>query len=106
MAMGYSGIVRQGESQMLKLWTSAILFFAAPISIAGAADIAPLPTEPEWTFTLAPYVWAAGLQGKVAQFGLPEVDVDATFGDILKHFDIGVMAAGEVRHDRFSIATD
>ncbi len=78
-----------------------------------AADIAeapppepPPPVESGWTFTLAPYVWLAGINGDVAQFGLPKVDIDASISDILSNFDIGVMAAGEVRYNRFSFATD
>jgi opacity protein-like surface antigen len=77
---------------------------------AAAADLAP-PEEPVapdggWTFTFAPYLWAAGMQGDIAQFGLPEVEVDLSFTDILDHFDIGVMGVAEARHDRFGILTD
>jgi opacity protein-like surface antigen len=77
---------------------------------AAAADLAP-PEEPVapdggWTFTFAPYLWAAGMQGDIAQFGLPEVDVDLSFSDIMQNFDIGVMGVGEARHDRFGILTD
>jgi opacity protein-like surface antigen len=77
---------------------------------AGAADLAP-PAEPVaanggWTFAFAPYLWAAGMTGDIAQFGLPEVDVDLSFSDIMENFDIGFMGVGEVRHDRFGILTD
>ena len=86
---------------------------AAVMSLAGpvaAADLAP-PEEPiapdgGWSFTFAPYLWAAGMQGDIAQFGLPEVDVDLSFSDIMKNFDIGVMGVGEARHGRFGVLTD
>jgi hypothetical protein len=56
----------------------------------------------DWSLTLAPYVWAAGLKGTVATLpGLPSIDVDASFQDILENFDIGAMAMVELRHGRF-----
>ena len=51
-------------------------------------------TESGWTFSFAPYFWAAGLSGDVAQFGLPEAHVDASFSDIFDHLDFGAMAIG------------
>src|SRR5690606_31845304 len=59
-----------------------------------------------WTFSVAPYFWAAGLSGEVGQFGLPPVDVDADFSDIFDHLDFGAMAIGEARYDRYSIFGD
>lgn len=90
-----------------KLILTAIAL-AVAIPMAGAADLANPPAEPEsgWSFTFAPYLWAAGMDGKVAQFGLPEVEIDASFGDVLKNFDIGLMGVGEARYGRFGIATD
>ncbi|TXI00580.1 MAG: hypothetical protein E6Q76_18220 [Rhizobium sp.] len=80
--------------------------------LAGAADLAPAiapqpePGTPGWTFTFAPYFWAAGISGKTANFGLPTVDVHENFGDILSDIDFGFMAAGDARYDRYSIMTD
>ncbi len=79
-----------------------------------AADVSPLLTQdpkpaevPEgWTFSIAPYLWMAGISGETAQFGLPTVDIDADFGDILRHLDFAFMAAGEARYDRFSVIGD
>ena len=81
---------------------------------AGAADVyspvAPetqqVVTEEGWTFAVAPYFWAAGISGEVGQFGLPPVDVDASFGDIFDHLDFGAMAIGEARYGRYSIFGD
>ncbi|MDC7741219.1 DUF481 domain-containing protein [Rhizobium binxianense] len=85
----------------------------ATASPSLAADLTPLvpnakPIESPsgWTFTVAPYFWGAGISGDIAQFGVPEVHVDADFGDILKNLDFAFMAAGEARHDRFSIFGD
>lgn len=63
-------------------------------------------TESGWTFSFAPYFWAAGLSGDVAQFGLPAVDVDASFSDIFDHLEFGAMAIGEARNGPYSIFAD
>jgi hypothetical protein len=81
---------------------------------AGAADIVspmtpdlkPVVTEQGWTYVVAPYFWAAGLSGDVAQFGLPTVHVDTSFSDILKNLDFAAMAIAEARYDRYSIFGD
>jgi opacity protein-like surface antigen len=86
---------------------AVIIGLAGP---AAAADLAPAqePVGPDggWTFTFAPYLWAAGMKGHIGQFGLPEVDVDLSFSDIMKNFDFGVMGVGEARNGRFGILTD
>lgn len=79
-----------------------------------AADVSPLmvpdqpPTETQggWTVTIAPYFWMAGLSGETSQFGLPTVDLDSDFGDILSNLDFAFMAAGEARNGRFSVIGD
>lgn len=93
---------------MLKKLILAAIAVAAAAPMASAADLPAPPAEADsgWSFTFAPYLWAAGMDGKVAQFGLPEVEVDASFSDVLNHLDIGLMGAGEARNGRFAVATD
>lgn len=93
------------------LLLSAVIL-AVPV-VAQAADIAPVlapqprPEDPDkWTFSVSPYFWAAGITGDTGVFGLPEVHVDESFGDILSDLDFAFMAAGDARYDRFSIVTD
>ncbi|WP_245472331.1 hypothetical protein [Rhizobium jaguaris] len=91
--------------------------FLGAVTVGGplqAADLTPLlnpeskpiATQSGWTFTFTPYFWAAGMKGDIAQFGLPEVHVDADFSDIFNVLDFGIMAAGEARYDRYSIFGD
>jgi len=87
------------------LATIAAALVTGPVFGADAVEPPP-PSAPVWTFTAAPYGWAAGLDGTVGVFGLPPVQVDASFGDILENFDIGFMGAGEARYGRFGIAMD
>ncbi|WP_027997973.1 hypothetical protein [Sinorhizobium arboris] len=63
-------------------------------------------TESGWTFSFAPYFWAAGLSGDLQQFGLPAVDVDASFSDVFDHLDFALMATGEARNGPYSIFGD
>ncbi|MCY1740521.1 hypothetical protein [Ensifer sp. SL37] len=62
--------------------------------------------ESGWSISFAPYFWAAGLSGDIAQFGLPTVHADASFRDITDHLDFGAMAIGEARYDPYSIFGD
>ncbi|TCN33348.1 hypothetical protein [Sinorhizobium americanum] len=93
------------------------LAIAGSCSLAGGASAADVlsPMTPEaqqtttetgWTFSFAPYFWAAGLSGDIAQFGLPAADVDASFSDIFDHLDFGAMAIGEARYGPYSIFAD
>lgn len=92
----------------------AVGAFLAPVGSAAAADL-PVPAQadfvapalaPEWSFTIAPYFWAAGLDGDVGVFGFPEAEIDESFSDIIQNFDIGFMGVTEVRHGRFGLFSD
>lgn len=63
-------------------------------------------TEGGWTYSVAPYFWAAGLSGDTASFGLPEVHVDTSFSDIFSHLDFAAMVIGEARNGPYSIFGD
>jgi hypothetical protein len=79
---------------------------AADVYLPVTPEAEQVVTEQGWTFTVAPYFWAAGISGEVASFGLPAADVDASFSDIFDHLDFGAMAIGEARYDRYSIFGD
>ncbi|WFU51143.1 hypothetical protein [Sinorhizobium terangae] len=79
---------------------------AADIRSPLTPEVQEATTESGWTFSFAPYFWAAGLSGDVAQFGLPEAHVNASFGDIFDHLDFGAMATGEARYGPYSIFGD
>ncbi|GAB4066837.1 hypothetical protein GCM10028812_16880 [Ancylobacter sonchi] len=107
--------IHLGRGDMMKsLHTcAALVALLALATPAIAADLpAPPPASPApvakdgWTYTIAPYFWAAGLAGDVGQFGLPAVHVDADFGDIWDHLDFAAMVMGEARNDRFSVFGD
>ncbi len=95
------------------LHAAALLTGLFGATVGNAADLTPLTPEAKtvetrsgWEFTVAPYFWAAGISGNIRQFGLPEVDIDADFGDVLDNLDFAFMATAEARYDRFSIVGD
>jgi hypothetical protein len=100
----------------MKFAAAAIILAGSPIFATGvlAADavnpVTPnaeqIVTDDGWTFTLAPYFWAAGINGDIAQFGLPQVSVDANFDDIWNNLDFAAMMIGEARKDRYSFFGD
>ncbi|KQV80490.1 hypothetical protein [Rhizobium sp. Root1220] len=97
----------------IHLHAIVLLTGVSAASIGAAADMTPLTPEAKtvetrsgWEFTIAPYFWAAGISGNVRQFGLPEVDIDADFGDILDNLDFAFMATAEARYESYSIVGD
>jgi hypothetical protein len=63
-------------------------------------------TTSEWEFAIAPYLWAAGISGTTAQFGLPEIDIDASFSEIWDHLDFAAMVVSEFRRGRVGVFSD
>ena len=92
---------------MLRKFGFIALALSSLANFANAADfVPPPPVEPEWVFTAAGYGWLSGIEGSVAAGGSPEADIDLSISDVLKHFEGGLMGAGEARHGRFLLATD
>ncbi|WP_353643112.1 hypothetical protein [Mesorhizobium sp. WSM2239] len=84
-------------------WTSA----------ASAADVAldlpqeaPPPQAKEWTFSIAPYLWAAGLNGDVGLFGRQPVDVDMSFSDVFSNLRFGGMVVSELHNGTWGLFGD
>jgi hypothetical protein len=80
-----------------------LLMMAAP----AAAQVDTSSSAPgEWTFTIAPYFWLAGLNGKTGVFGQEPVEIDANFGDILENVRFGGMVVGEAHNGTWGIFSD
>ena len=81
-------------------------------TFARAADAAAEPPPEsvapadEWTFTLAPYLWAAGIQGDIGLFGRQPVEVDMSFGDIFSDLRFGGMLVGELHNGTWGLFGD
>ncbi|MDE1570453.1 hypothetical protein [Aquabacter sediminis] len=101
--------------------SAAVLALAAAMPAAAtsatAADLAakavvapppmPVATADTPTFLFTGYLWASAMSGQVGTLPpLPPVNVDMSFGDILKQFDGGIMGAGEMRVGRWGFLAD
>lgn len=90
---------------MRRIRTGAIglLAMASLGSLQAAAQ--ETTTAPKWELTLTPYVWATALKGN-AGVGKTDVDVDASFHDILDNLNGALMLEAELRRGRFGIISD
>jgi hypothetical protein len=75
---------------------AALLFLASAGSASGS----------DWQFEVAPYFWAPSVEATVGIRRLPTVSVEASFGDILDQFDIGLLGRFNARKGRFGFGTD
>ena len=98
--------------------TAARAALACALSLAAVAraeDEAPPAAPPEttpdasqpphWEFSVAPYLWGAGLNGTV-EAGHQTADVNVTFSDIWDALDVGVLAAAEARYGKLSLTSN
>ena len=65
----------------------------------------PASQDVGWHFELSPYLWFAGAHGTVGFRGR-NVSMHATPGDLLSHFDIGLMGAAQASYKRFVLNGD
>jgi hypothetical protein len=65
----------------------------------------PIPGS-DWTFSVAPYLWLAGVNGGVTGPRGNSANFDASIGDVLDHFQGGLMLLGEVRNRRWGVFAD
>lgn len=76
------------------------------VAIAFAASQAEAQSSSDgWQFTVAPYLWASGMDGtiQVADF---EQDFDASFSDIIDNLDFALMGHFDMRNDRWVLSSD
>ena len=81
---------------------AATLRAAAP-ALAQQAEAAP-PGD-RWTVEVAPYLWAAALDGNATVGGI-KADVDVPFSDLLKDLSGGAMLLVSVEKGRFGIGVN
>lgn len=78
-------------------WLFASVMIATPLLSYGESN-------DDWTSTVAPYVWATGLEGKVAT--LPPAapaEIDLSLSDVLDDLDMTLMGLAEARKGRFGL---
>lgn len=73
---------------------------------SGTSSSTPPPNpDAGWHFSLSPYLWFAGAHGTVS-LDNRAASVHASPGDLLSHFNFGIMGAAEARYNRFVLYGD
>jgi len=88
---------------MQRFLTQAAVFLASAAFLTSEG----LAQDNGWQFEVSPYLWGSDISGTVAAApGLPPLDVDASFSDILENLEIGAMIAGTARKGRLGLMGD
>jgi len=93
----------------VRLALAAALLVGAALPARAQAPAEGNPTvamDGQWHFTIAPYMWFAGINGDVSVKGLPAVPIDKSVSDVLKAFHFGFMGVFEGRKDRWGFSLD
>ncbi|MAC77980.1 MAG: hypothetical protein CML66_07930 [Rhodobacteraceae bacterium] len=73
----------------------------------GAAMAGSAAAAQDWSYTVTPYLWAAGQSGTVGVLqGVPPANLDLSFGDIFDDLDGSFMVTGRATRGRFAITAD
>lgn len=94
--------MRYDRRPLLRFLCAALALGAATSPAAAQAA----PPDDGWHFQFTPYFWAAGVKGTVGIRRLPDLEVDASFSDVIEKFDIGFLGRFEGRKNRWGFATD
>jgi hypothetical protein len=85
----------------------ALLLLAAPARAQTAPTADPGGSDPGgWQFGFAPYFWLASLDGTIALGGLPQVEVEAGFGDLFENLDFALSGFLVGRNDKWVVISD
>lgn len=68
--------------------------------LACSAACAEEAKDDNWHFVVAPYLWAAGIDGEVGAKGVTS-DIDWSFNDILQNLDMAFMGQFEAHKSKF-----
>lgn len=90
---------------MLKHVVSAVVCALTLVGAVRAAGAQQTVEDEGWQFRVTPYLFLAGLDGKIGVQSIT-VDIDAPFGKILEHLDVGLMAVAVAKKDRWSFGID
>jgi len=91
---------------VLALVVSGLLPAQAADMVYEAPPAAPPVETNEWKFTMAPYLWGAGLSGDIGLFGQDPTNIDIPFSDILKDLDFAGMLVSELNNGTWGVLAD
>ncbi len=85
------------------LWASSAT--SADLDEPALPQSAPI-AEKEWSISVTPYFWAAGLSGDIGVFGRQPVDVDMKFSDIFQDLKFAAMVYGDANNGTWGVFAD
>jgi outer membrane protein OmpA-like peptidoglycan-associated protein len=101
-AIGKVGESNNEDGEMKRYFTAASLLLSAGLSASVFAD----ETRTEgFNLELTPYIWAAGIDGKLS-VGNDEVNFNRSFSDIIDNTDAAFMGLAVISYDRFVLYAD
>jgi len=79
-------------------------FGIAAIALTGSGAAAQ-SSSGEWQYNIAPYLWAAGMDGAITVKGV-EADVDVPFSDVISDLDFAAMVHFDMKNERWVVSSD
>jgi hypothetical protein len=73
--------------------------------VALAAPQAAAQSGSEWEFVVAPYLWAAGMDGTV-RIGDLQQEAEIPFSDIIENLEFALMGHFEMQNERWALSSD
>lgn len=86
------------KSKSLVLVAALVVVLVAPFAAAQSSSN-------EWQFAVAPYLWAAGMDGTLT-IGEMEQDIDYPFSDVISDLDFALMGHLDIRNESWVISSD
>ncbi|NDY95503.1 hypothetical protein [Wenzhouxiangella limi] len=107
-ALHYDQGTDQGACRMFAMKSRIVFLCSSVVLLVQAIPaIAESRSASDWEFQVTPYLWAAGLDGRVSHDGLPiELRPNASFGDVWSFLDIGGMLRFEASKGRWGLVSD
>jgi hypothetical protein len=81
-----------------------VVFGIAAVGLTGSTAAAQ-SSSGEWQYTIAPYLWAAGMDGAITVKGV-EANVDVPFSDVISDLDFAAMAHFDMKNERWVVSSD
>lgn len=84
---------------------SCLVMLAVAVVILVAPQVTAQGSSSEWEYAIAPYLWAAGMDGTMT-IGDNEADIDVSFSDIIDNLDFALMGHFYMRNERWVVSSD
>ena len=84
---------------------SVLALIVLAIVVSGAPQATAQTSSNQWQFAVAPYLWAAGMDGTMT-IADQEADIDVPFSTIIDNLDLALMGHFDMRNERWVLSSD